>query len=454
MGEELSIFGKSSLIDPNARAGSPDAKHPDPTYPPRIFENDGIYHTREHAALEWERLWARTWNIAGRVSDVARVGDFFRFDLGPESFLIVRDEDDNIRAYYNVCQHRGSQLVDEDFGHCKRIVCPFHSWCWGLNGALQRITDRETFDPEVIKDNPGLQEARCDTWGGFVFVNMDSQAKPLREYLDALPGLLDTYQPDDMIVVKDVSADWPINWKLAVDAFLEGYHAHCRHPELIRLIDDYHFQHDLFGQGHSRMIIPIGLKSPRFDDQNTLTPELGALLAELDIDPAPFANRANDVRAALQQRRREWGARFGLDYTHFTDSQISDDWNFTVFPNVTFNTHPEGLLVMRFRPHATDPERCHYDVWVLARKVADQSCRLPFYMDAADADLTGNAPRPARRYIKHGEPGMGMVLDQDGIQLPLVQRGVRSRGFKGLRLSRQEVRLRHFYENYWRYLQA
>ena len=109
------------------------------------------------------------------------------------------------------------------------------------------------------------------------------------------------------------------------------------------------------------------------------------------------------------------------------------------------------LIAPGARAHLHDPEICHYDAWVLAHRSEVEGYRLPFYMDAPDADLSGRAPRPERRYIRHGEPGMGYVLDQDGAQLPLVQRGVRSRGFGGVRLSYQEVRLRHYYEQYWRY---
>ncbi|MCB1749374.1 MAG: aromatic ring-hydroxylating dioxygenase subunit alpha [Gammaproteobacteria bacterium] len=454
MGEVRSIFGRPFLIDPDAAPGSPDAKWPDPPLGQNILTDHAIYHSREHFAREWNDLWARTWNIAGRESDAARPGDFFRFDLGPESFIVVRGEDGALRAFYNVCQHRGSQLVDEDFGRRRKLVCPFHSWCWKLDGRLERVTDRETFADAVVADEPPLAAARVATWGGFVFVNMDLHAAPLTDYLAELPGILDVYRPEDLVVVKDVSATWPINWKIGLDAFMEGYHAHMRHPELIRLIDDYHFQHDLFGRGHSRMIIPFARKSPRLPDPDALTPELGVLLAEAGLDPADFAGRAQDLRAPYIAARRAWGERYGLDFGRYSDSQVADDWNLNVFPNVTLNVHPEGILVMRFRPHASDPETCHYDVWVLARTSPVAGFRLPFYMDAPDADLSGQAPRPARRYIRHGEDGMGAVLDQDGAQLPLVQRGVRSRGFGGVRLGYQEIRLRHYYEEYHRYLPA
>jgi len=446
-----SAYGKPFVIDPDAPDDSADRKWTDPEVGTGILTEKQIYYARDHLEREWDRMWARTWNLAGRCSDVSDPGDFFRFDLGPESFIVVMDETRTVRAFYNVCQHRGSQLVEDDFGRRRNFICPFHSWCWELNGKLKQITDRETFDPEVVADEPPLAEVQCDTWGGFVFINMDPAAGPLTEHLDVLPEILDVYRPEDMIVVKDVSAEWPVNWKLALDAFMEGYHAHQRHPELIRLIDDYHFQHDLFGRGHSKMIIPFAFKSPRIADQDALTPELEVLLSEAGAEPAEYKGRARDVREGYKSARRAWGAANGFDFSDFSDSQVADDWNFNIFPNVTLNAHPEGILVMRFRPHPNDPEICHYDVWVLAHKSSNPDFRLPFYMDTPEADLSGAAPRPDRRRIKHREPGLGYVLDQDGEQLPLVQRGVRSRGFGGLRLSYQEIRLRHYYREYWRY---
>ena len=453
MSKVQSIYGKPFLIDPDAGPDDADRKWADPEVGSAKFDDHHIYYSREHCDREWRALWSRTWNLAGLTADVREPGDFFRFDLGPESFIVVMDDERTIRAFYNVCQHRGSRLVEADFGRRRNFVCPFHSWCWALNGTLTRITDRETFDPDVVADEPPLAEVRCEVWGAFVFINMDPDAEPLAAYLDVLPDVLDVYRFEDMFPVKDVSAEWPVNWKIALDAFMEGYHAHQRHPELIRLIDDYHFQFDLFGRGHSKMIIPFAFKSPRIADRDTMTPELDALLAEAGMDPSELSGRAGDAREAYKHARREWGRTNGFDFSVFSDSQVADDWNFNVFPNVTFNVHPEGLLVMRFRPHRTDPEICHYDVWVLAARSPNPDFRLPFYMDTPDANLSGDAPRPERRYIRHGEPGLGYVLDQDGAQLPLVQEGVRSRGFGGVRLGYQEIRLRNFYREYRRYFE-
>lgn len=452
MGEFKSRFGKDVRVDPNADALSPDRKFADPDLGAAILDDHKKYFTPEYMEAEWQRLWSRTWNIAGRVNDLARPGDYFLFELGRESFIITRTRDGGIKAFYNVCHHRGSRIMRKPLGHASSFVCPFHSWTWNLDGSLKRITDRETFEEAVVCDNPSLAEVRCEVWAGFVFINMDDQAKPLADFLGEFAHIMANYRMEEMDIVTDMETDWPVNWKTVLDAFMEGYHAHARHPQLMGLIDDYHFQHDLWDHGHSRMIIPMGIKSPR-TDPNKMTPELKELAEAFDLDPATFEGRANALRDALPMAKKEWAAKYNINFDHFTDSQLSDDWNLNIFPNITLNAHPEGVLVMRFRPHATDPERCFYDVWVLARKVNSQSYTLPTYMPVFDGDaLKPGSGRPERVYGKFGETSFGMVLDQDGETVPLVQAGVKSRAFRGVRLSYQEIRLRHFYREYDRYI--
>ncbi|MBL4802387.1 MAG: aromatic ring-hydroxylating dioxygenase subunit alpha [Emcibacter sp.] len=450
-----SRYGVDARIDPDASVDSPDRKFPDIDYEAKIFDDQEKYFSEEYRKQEWDRLWTKIWHIAGRVSDLDKAGDYFTYELGAESFIVTRTGDGDIKAYYNVCHHRGNRLVHDNYGNVKSFVCSFHSWTWNLDGSLKKITDRETFDEDLVCDNPALTEVRCDLWGGFIFISMNDDVEPLIDFLGELPAVLQNYNMDDMILVSDVETDWPVNWKTVLDAFMEGYHAHITHPELLTMIDDFHFQHDVFSNGHSRMHIPMGLVSPRKSDRGKLSDEMREIIESIGMDASQYEGKASDIRADIPAAKRKWAKKYGNDYGHFTDSQLSDDWNVNIFPNITFNMHPEAVLVMRFRPHATDPERCLYDFWVLARKVSDPNYYLPAYMGVPkEADLSGNAPRSERTYGKWGEVSFGPVVDQDAATVPFVQKGLRSRAFKGARYSQQEMRLTHFYIEYDRYLKG
>ena len=440
------------LIDPEADDTNPDRKFPDPEFGPGLITDYDHYFDPAQLGREIDALFATKWLIAGRTQDVAEPGQWFTFDIGPESLIISRASDGELRAFYNVCQHRGARLVLDDFGRSNSFVCGFHSWAWELDGTLKRITDEETFEEAVICDRPGLPQIHVDTWGGFVFVSMAETPPSLAEFLGPLPQLLANYQLEDMVMVSDFSIEWPVNWKVALDAFMEGYHIHRRHPEGLAWIEDYYLQHDFFDNGHSRMILPVGVKSARSSNPKSLTAELTAMLAEVGLDPAEFEGRADEVRAAIQKRKLDWAAEAGMDFTRYTPSQLTDDGNYFIFPNTTFNMHAEGFLMMRFRPHPSDPEKCFYDVSAYAHRVKDPDYRLPLYMGAPDIDLSGVVPRPERVRLKHGEVSVSAVLDQDSEFVPFVQAGMKSRGFKKLRLSRQERRIQAFYQEYERCL--
>src|SRR5262249_41807124 len=124
------------------------------------------YVSREHMRLEWDRLWTRTWTLAGRETDIPNPGNYFRYNLAQESFIVVRGRDNVVRAFYNTCQHRGRQLIDDDFGTRVRFVCPFHSWTYDLNGENKRVTDRELFSERALCGDLNLKPARCEIWAG------------------------------------------------------------------------------------------------------------------------------------------------------------------------------------------------------------------------------------------------------------------------------------------------
>lgn len=444
---------RSFTHNPKAAPSSPEAKAPYVDNGEEIFNPDR-YSSSDYAALEWQRMWTRTWTLAGLVADIPKIGDYFKYELGRESFIVVRtgEQANAIKAFYNVCHHRGNRLVKEDFGSVRSFKCFFHSWEWEIDGQLKLIPNPESYPPKIIADNPPLAEVRCELWDGFVFINMDPDAQPLLEFLRPLPEQLAAYRFQDMKIVKDLATPWPCNWKIGHDAFIEVQHVHAVHPEILGFINEYAVQWDLYRNGMSRQLLKFGEVSPKLDDRTTVNEGLKVLMREVELDPESYTGNAEGVRAAMQQAKRAWAKRRDIDYSMFTDNQLTDDWNYGLFPNITLNAHPEGLLVQRFRPHPTDPQRMTYDLMVLIHPVDDPNYRVPAYMGVEEGtDLSGTT-RPARRVIQHGEEGLGDVISQDASMMGHVQRGVQSRGYKGARYSHQEQQLRHWHKELERYL--
>ena len=403
------------------------------------------YYDPAFAEAEWSHVFSKSWLLACPVSDVREVGDFAKFDIGRESFIIVRGEDGNVHAHYNVCSHRGSQLVVSNTGNVAQFTCPFHSWKFSLSGENVAVTDRETFCPEVLCHDLNLQSVRCEVAAGLVFISMQPDIEPLEEWLSPILPQLELYNIDKMYVVQHRKSDWGSNWKGGVDAFAEIYHLHAVHPQTQALMDD-RTQIDLYPGGLSRQFVPIAQPSPRFPDQESVNPGIALILKDVGIDPSTFQGTARDTRAAVQQAKRRLSAQYGLGYEKFSDSQLTDSVVYSLFPNVQIGCHPEAVFLHRFLPHATDPNQFTYDTCILYRDLGVEGRTAPFWMGLSkDADLSGET-RPEVVHTALGEPsGLGEVLDQDADLLSIVQNGTRSRGFRGPLWSEQEARLRHFH---------
>lgn len=434
-----------AIINPDAPPGSLEAKQPPIDNGVERAGKDG-YFSREYMELEWDRVWSRSWLIAGVSSDLKKVGDYFLFQIRDESIIVTLTEE-GVQAFYNVCAHRGARLLSEERGNRKVFVCPFHSWSYNNDGTLRRITDEETFRPEVIEHRPGLKAVHCQVHAGIIFINMDKdEPQPLVEALGLPEGYLEAYQIDRMKVVRHVRSEWGANWKVGVEAFYESYHLHAVHPETRGVMGDLNVQYDLYPNGASRMIVPLGQPSPRVADQATVNDGLKAMLQDAGIDPEGFDGSAADVRRAIQEGKRARSERLGLGYERFTDGQLSDSWATGIFPNVQIGCHPEATFLMRFVPHESDPERFYYDTMTLLFPADDPNYSPPAWMGLPeDTDVSG-ATRPAtEHYTLAEDPQLGLVLSQDASLLPVVQQGMRSRGFDGQLWGEQEQRLRHFH---------
>ncbi|MDH3434788.1 MAG: aromatic ring-hydroxylating dioxygenase subunit alpha [Gammaproteobacteria bacterium] len=439
-------------IDSQADPADLEAKQP--------FVDNGLeviepsrYYDKSFMQLEWERLWTRVWLIAGIETDIPEPGDYTVFRLGRESILVVRQQDGSVKAMYNVCAHRGNLIALNDRGSARQFTCAFHSWQYDLDGHCTSITDKETFNPKLVKKTPALKPVHCETYAGLIFVSLAEDPPPLREQFGLPEGYLENYELDKMHCVRHVVSEWAANWKSGVDAFYETYHLHAVHPETQDVMDDMGVQVDLYPNGCSRMLVPIGVKTKRQADQESMNPGLQYMMLEASMDVEAFDGSAADVRAAIAQAKRERSDRLGLGYERFTDGQLTDSWATGIFPNVQIGLHPEGAFLMRFMPHPTDPEKFYYDTMTLIRPVDDPDYAVPGWMGVPEGTDTSGEIRPDIEYVPAGEsPNLGLVLDQDSELLPIVQRGIRSRGFNGPIWSEQEQRLRHFHVELNRYL--
>ncbi len=419
----------------SVRQGTPTEKAPEPLLGTELIPKER-YISKEYMQLEWERMWTKVWNMAGRESDIPNVGDYFTTELGPESFLIVREAEDKVRAFYNVCPHRGNQIRNPGMGHAESFQCAYHFFEFNLDGSKKFVPDEDTFTQGVPQET-ALTEIPCDTWGGFVWFNMNPDAEPLLEFLEPVNWHLDPYHFEEYAIVQDLTVEWDTNWKASVDAFNEVYHVQGIHPQLLESLDDIHVQIDLY-ERHNRYLVPFGLVSPRYPNQKEVTQPLREFMVAAGIDPDTFEGGMGDVRPAMQAATKKSAAAQGLDVSELNDDQLSDDYHYYIFPSLTFNTNALNFLFFRQRPHPTDPNKMFFDMQTYVR--------IPPGVD--------HPPRPIHAQYKHGEISIGLVMDQDSYNLPRVQKGMNSRAYKGLLINYRERRIRHMHKVLDNYLEG
>lgn len=190
----------------------------------------------EYYELERAAIFERTWLNVGRVEELPRRGTYFtkELDAARTSVVIVRGMDDEIRAFHNICRHRGNKLVWTDYpreetrGGCRNFTCKYHGWRYELNGDLAFVQQEDEFFDLDKADYP-LASVRCEVWEGFIFVNLDSAATPLRDSLGEMGAGLEGYPFGELTQVHKYRAEIGANWKLFIDAFTEFYHAPVLH---------------------------------------------------------------------------------------------------------------------------------------------------------------------------------------------------------------------------------
>ena len=195
-----------------------------------------VYSHPEMARLELERILRPSWQLVTHVSALKKTGDFATLDLGPDAAFVIRDRDGTIRGYHNVCRHRGARLLDGS-GSCPvSLTCPYHGWSYRHDGTLTGVPVRESF-PDLDRAAHSLRPVKVDIAFGFVFVALSGSPPPVAQTWGVLGEELAPYRFEDMEFLGPITVEhWNVDWKIAMDNYLESYHVPIGHPSLYRLL--------------------------------------------------------------------------------------------------------------------------------------------------------------------------------------------------------------------------
>jgi phenylpropionate dioxygenase-like ring-hydroxylating dioxygenase large terminal subunit len=421
------------------------------------------YLARDWMERERESLWAKTWLVAGLSCDVAAPGQYFTFEIGAENLLIARGVDGKLRAMHNACTHRGTRLVDEPLGVLRKIVCPYHAWAYGLDGSLQGVPGAARFSNGLPRQELALKVVEVEEALGLVFVRLTPGGLTLGEFLGPVLGLIAPYRIEAMSVTNDQTVSHTCNWKAILDNFAELYHVPFIHPIHRRMFECATAPFELFEHGHTAVYVPGGVTDSGFPIPELPTDMLALQLRALGLDPDAYRGRVEAVRPALQKAKRGIAEAQGLDYGEFSDAQLSDIWQFNLFPNIILSVTPESAWLMRSRPDDSDPGKSAFDMITLVQfHGREENAAAARRAEGSEDPEIGthfrlNGPRPAeyrrpeRDSFTHediiaGRKTMTVTIDEDISLLARVQKGMASSGFNRVWLSDEESRVQHFHD--------
>lgn len=189
------------------------------------------YTSEEFHQREIEQIFLANWQLAGRMEQVSEPGQYFCYEGIGGSVIIMRSKGDEVNAFANSCRHRGSRLLSGS-GKCQRILCPYHSWVYQLDGKLMQTPGMDeilNFDKEEFP----LIEVALATWGGFIFINYQAPRSSLMDYLGNIPAKFNAHQSVKMRHVHSIEFDIKSNWKLLAENALEAYHTGSVHRKTL-----------------------------------------------------------------------------------------------------------------------------------------------------------------------------------------------------------------------------
>ena len=401
------------------------------------------YLCEDYARAERDRLWRKVWLQAGRVEEIPQAGDFITYDILDDSVVIIRGDDDQLRAYHNACPHRGRRLVDTPkgkrnaSGKRKQFVCGFHGWRFNRDGENTHIPHREDWQDALTPECTSLSKVKVDTWGGWIWVNLNPGCEPLADYLKPATDMLEPYELHNMRYRWRKWGVFNCNWKVAMEAFNETYHVQTTHPEFnqygqFRGWAKTHGLHSNIGYERPKGMdanqsgkLRIGTeKDPRiataemqrytWEKANTNTTQTLVDAAQRLVHELPEGTPPTEVlqhwlasaRADDEKRGVIWPT---VDPEHASEAGTA--WQ--IFPNFQIGHAVNNMLCYSARPYRGDPNRCIFEAAVY------------------ELFPEGEEPETEWEFCPPTEEAWCYVLSQDFSNMEAVQQGMKSLGFSG-----------------------
>lgn len=403
------------------------------------------YVSEQYARDERDLLWRKVWQQVGRVEEIPEVGQYLSYEILDDSIIIVRSAEDQIKAYHNVCAHRGRRLVDKQpgardaRGTTQQFVCGYHGWRYDLKGENTRIPHREDWQGSLTDECSGLKPVKVDVWAGWIFINLDTNCEPLQDYLEPAASMLEPFELQNMRYRWRKWGIFDCNWKVAMEAFSETYHVQTTHPEFNQYgefrgwsraqgkhsnigyeapkgMDDNQAAKLRVGTEADPRISTAEMQTYTWEKANTNTTQTLVNAALRLVDELPEGTPAGEVlqhwlaSARLDDEARGvfWPA---VDSAHVGKSGTA--WQ--LFPNFQIGHSVNNMLCYSARPCGYDPNKCIFEAAVY------------------ELFPPGEAPETQWQHCEATEEDWCYVLAQDFANMAAVQQGLKSMGFSGTR---------------------
>ena len=396
------------------------------------------YYDEEFYRLENERLWPHVWQMACRLEQIRNVGDWVEYSNLDRSVIVVRTRD-GVKAYHNACRHRGVPFANEGgHGNCKTtgFICPFHGWRWNMEGENTFVYGRHMFSEDQLDQaDLALRACRVELWGGCAFINFDNDAPSFRDTIGPVADRIEAHG------MSDLRAEWwyatvlPANWKIAMEAFMEGYHVMRTHPQLQQAAPMLY--NSMYGMDTGGIGVPI---NPNLDIKGNIAAQIKhlGLLSEgmsgmVHAKEFEIAQQLTDCELPEdpQQAIMMW---FGI-LNHQIGEQlrargenvpdlnavaVSDPINAVefIFPHYFLLPMFSSMSSYRIRP--LGPESCLFELWSLTHYPK------------------GEEPEPPMEptMLPYNSDQFPAIPRQDYANIPIQQKGVHAEGFEFMRLSK------------------